>query len=311
MKIEIDISKNIFSQFADQLDCTPEGNHLSIGNEIGTGDLKSTFFPGTIELHHVTFKLNTPVELQSFNSLESDWLLLNANLSKSKVEKTVNQEPISIHRFLPSGILLYSPGTTVRSVSPAGKDFEIALIRFKRAFINQYNVPSDFFEFENAVNAIIYEDLDYNLESILQHAIQAADNIIKHAKVIEFVGHFFQKINLRDKEALFDNLDSNDLQGLFLASAYLRNPKQTQLPTIDELANISGMSATKFKTAFKQVFGAPPIKYHTKIKLEYARDELYAGHKTPSELSYELGYSHPSKFTRAFKNLFDVLPSDL
>ena len=311
MRLEIDISADIFTQFSHQLDCTAQGNHLLLSTEVGKGVLNSTLFPGPIELHHVIFNLNTPVELCSFNPLDSEWLLLNTNLSKAKVDKTVNQQPLSIHRFLPSGILLYSPGTTVQSISPAGKDFEVTLVRFRRAFIEQYDTLLDIFDFQNTVNAIIYEDLDYTAESILRRAIESSDRMIKHAKSIEFVGHFIQKLAFRDKEPLFEKLDSGDLQGLFLASAHLRNPIQKQLPTIDELARISGMSSTKFKSIFKQVFGAPPIQYHTKIKLEYARDELLAGNKTPSEISYELGYSHPSKFTRAFKKRFDVLPSAL
>ncbi len=311
MKLDIDISKDIFAQFSAQLACTVQGNMLELSPDLGNGLLRSTYLPGAIELHYFNFILNTPVELHSFNSPDSEWLLLNTNLSTTRIDKTVNQQPLSVHRFLPTGILFYAPGTRVKSVGPVGKKLEIALIRFKRGFLQQYATNAGFLNVEPAVNALIYEDLDYNLENILQRAIHSQDAMIKHAKIIEYVGNFIQKIINRERDGRFDSLSPSDVQGLFVAAAHLRNPVQDALPSIEALATIAGMSATKFKNTFKQVFGTPPIRYHTKIKLEYARNELLAGDKTPSELSYELGYSHPSKFSRAFKKFFHVSPSDL
>jgi len=43
--------------------------------------------------------------------------------------------------------------------------------------------------------------------------------------------------------------------------------------------------------------------------MEYAREQIVVGNRSASELSYELGYSHPAKFTKAYKNQFGVLPS--
>jgi len=94
-----------------------------------------------------------------------------------------------------------------------------------------------------------------------------------------------------------------------MAAAHLRNPLASTVPSLAELAETARMGITKFKTTFKQVFGTPPIQYHRKIKLEYARQELTTQRKTATELSYELGYSHPSKFTTAYKKQFGVVPS--
>ena len=69
------------------------------------------------------------------------------------------------------------------------------------------------------------------------------------------------------------------------------------------------MGTTKFKVLFKQLFGNAPRQYRNKIRMEYAREELVARRKTPTEMSHELGYSHPSNFTIAYKKYFDKLPS--
>jgi AraC-like DNA-binding protein len=43
--------------------------------------------------------------------------------------------------------------------------------------------------------------------------------------------------------------------------------------------------------------------------MEYARNELKMGYKSPVELSHELEYSHPSNFTAAYKKYFKIVPS--
>ena len=73
---------------------------------------------------------------------------------------------------------------------------------------------------------------------------------------------------------------------------------------------MADMGATKFKKLFKQVFGCAPKQFHFKIKMDYAQKELAYKNRSSSELSYELGYSHPSKFTVAYKKHFGILPSD-
>ena len=69
------------------------------------------------------------------------------------------------------------------------------------------------------------------------------------------------------------------------------------------------MGATKFKSSFKQVFGCAPMQYRNKIRLEYARDEINSHGRSPTEISYLLGYSHPSNFTAAYKKYFGEVPS--
>lgn len=69
------------------------------------------------------------------------------------------------------------------------------------------------------------------------------------------------------------------------------------------------MGITKFKESFKMVFGLAPLQYRNRIRMEYAREELMNKKQTVSELSYALGYSHPSNFTAAFKRFYGKLPS--
>ncbi len=309
IRLTLDVSENILAQFAAQLEGLATPNTFEIHKTIGEGRMKLLQFPNQIEVYHFHFRLAQPVEMQSFNPENSDWLLLNINLSQKAVKKTVNDAVIDIQKFLPSGILLYTPKTKVQSVSPPMEAFEIVLIRMHRSFFDAY-LTEKVRALQNAENAVIYEDLAFKMENNLLQVVNPESNALRaHGALMQFMADFIDRLKSREEEHHFEHLHPDDIKGLFMASAHLRNPLVEKVPSIPKLAEIAGMGTTKFKTTFKQVFGKPPIQYHQKIKFEYARQELLARRKTASELSYELGYSHPSKFTEAFKKQFGTLPS--
>ena len=71
------------------------------------------------------------------------------------------------------------------------------------------------------------------------------------------------------------------------------------------------MGTTKFKASSHAVFGVAPLRYRNKVRMDYAHDELVPARKRPTDVSYELGYSHPSKFSTALKKQFVQLPSQV
>ena len=299
----------MLEQFATQLAVEIQEELLSLQRSLGKGQIERSRFPGEVELLHFTFQFNVPQGINSHNPPDTDWVLLNINLSTEAIEKTVNEEVLRIQRYLPSGILFYPPDTTVSSVSLPETPYEIALIRVNKSFLREN--MEDGLDLVNALaGTVCYEDLDTSMEAKLRAALGAKNKLRAHAEVLSFLALFFEKLSLRNSdEPVNTQLHPDDLKKLFLAAAHLRNPLVEDLPSLSELASIAGMGMTKFKTSFKQVFGFPPFRYHQKIRMEYAKTALQKGQKSATELSYELGYSHPSKFTLAFKKHFGELPS--
>ena len=70
------------------------------------------------------------------------------------------------------------------------------------------------------------------------------------------------------------------------------------------------MGLTKFKELIKKDFGQATMEYRNRIRMEYAQRMLEMRRRNPGELSHELGYSHPSNFTTAYKKHFGHLPSE-
>ncbi len=82
-------------------------------------------------------------------------------------------------------------------------------------------------------------------------------------------------------------------------------------PTIEELAREIGISSTKLKTGFHEMYGMPPYAYFKKLKLQKAYELVLRKDVSIREIAFRCGYSSQSQFCEAFKKEFGVKPSAL
>lgn len=78
-------------------------------------------------------------------------------------------------------------------------------------------------------------------------------------------------------------------------------------PTIAKLSNFSGMSETKLKRLFNQVFGKSIFKYFQNYRMQKAARLLNEG-LSVSEVGYQLGFSNLGHFTKVFEEVIGVKP---
>jgi len=82
-------------------------------------------------------------------------------------------------------------------------------------------------------------------------------------------------------------------------------------PTVQEMANMAEMSVSKFKIIFNHEFGETPHQYILARRLLMAHELLQTGSYSVSQVSYKVGFNHPSSFSRLFKHKFQYAPSKL
>ena len=244
--------------------------------------------------------------MTSTNSKESEWYLIHMNIGPDMQLKENPAQPMVNYRFVPSGILLYCPGIKIKTHFLPGHRSELASIRIPKHFLENYYSST----FIKDGQLLVFEDMEYEIENKIRSAIKVVDNKLKcHVLILEIIEYLFNKINSNSSNSNVIALHNDDIESLLIISELLRNPLLRNIPSIKELASIAKMSPSKFKVSFKQFFGRAPHQYHFKVKMEYARDELRMGLKTPIELSHELEYSHPSNISSAYKKYFNNTPS--
>lgn len=75
------------------------------------------------------------------------------------------------------------------------------------------------------------------------------------------------------------------------------------------LAQVSGLSYSQFKKQFVKFYGVPPVKYVTRLRMEYARELLLTGNYSVSQVAERCGYGDIYYFSAVFKRVFGVSPS--
>ena len=80
--------------------------------------------------------------------------------------------------------------------------------------------------------------------------------------------------------------------------------------SIEEIAANRGLNRSYFARLFKETMGVSPQQFLIQYRMTKA-SELLKGSKMPvTEVSHAVGYENPLHFSRAFKNLYGISPSE-
>ena len=77
---------------------------------------------------------------------------------------------------------------------------------------------------------------------------------------------------------------------------------------VEELAELSGMSASAFHRTFHAVTAMSPIQFQKRIRLLRARLLLVTRPDDVAGVGHEVGYDSPSQFSREYRRLFGTPP---
>ena len=79
--------------------------------------------------------------------------------------------------------------------------------------------------------------------------------------------------------------------------------------TIEELSKQYLMNTTTLKSVFKAVYGMPIASYMKEYRMKLASNMLLQEDKSISGIAAAVGYKNQSKFTSAFRDIFQILPT--
>lgn len=80
--------------------------------------------------------------------------------------------------------------------------------------------------------------------------------------------------------------------------------------SLEEVAQYVGISPQHFSKIFKEQTGSKYIDFLTKLKINEAKKYLMEGNKTIKEVGYLVGYEDPNYFSRVFKRVEGISPSE-
>ena len=79
---------------------------------------------------------------------------------------------------------------------------------------------------------------------------------------------------------------------------------------LEQFLQGEAISTVTFQRIFKQIYGCPPYAYLRHYRMNSAAVQLRESNESINQIALSLGYSNASKFARAFRDVFGVLPKD-
>jgi AraC family transcriptional regulator len=92
------------------------------------------------------------------------------------------------------------------------------------------------------------------------------------------------------------------------AASYIEEHLAEQIP-LSTLAGLVRLSPHYFCRAFKQSFGMPPHRYHTRVRIEQAKALLARPSSSVTEIGLSMGFQETSSFTAAFHKTTGLTPT--
>ncbi len=80
--------------------------------------------------------------------------------------------------------------------------------------------------------------------------------------------------------------------------------------TLDDLAEMAGLSPFHFARVFRAVAGVPPVEFQTALRFERAKALLLASPASVTDICFEVGYGSLGTFSRRFKQMVGVTPAE-
>lgn len=142
----------------------------------------------------------------------------------------------------------------------------------------------------------------------------------------DIISHIEMSFN--DDNIVYANTSFSHFLTTFKASVFNPNPQQssdadpisivisymkahlTETLTLEQLAEVAGMSASHFSAVFRQKVQSSPINFFTFLKIQQACRLLEYSKLRVKEIAYQIGYNDPYHFSRVFTTVMGISPRD-
>lgn len=154
---------------------------------------------------------------------------------------------------------------------------------------------------------IIYPSLQKIVDEMIWEQVdETFELFFLRIKAEELICRLLMELKKRDEKHLYA-LNIQDIEAIYKVKEQMLEHLGTP-PVISELAMGAGMSPTKLKRLFRQIFGNSIFSYYQGYRMKEAALLLREKKLSVSDVGYRLGFTNLSHFSRVFKEHTGVRP---
>lgn len=301
-----------YAELAVQKVGAHSANSCTLHPTVGSGQLQCITFQEGFWAQQMQVSFNQPMPLLQTASATNEVFIINFYLTNAAMKQQTDEKLFEF-TFDSISVMLTSAATTCHYTIPAKEAIQVFQIGCTRAWLlaNVFDAKPSVLKSIFTKDAPIYmaEHLDYQLKYLVKEIdFTSSSRLFLFSRSLQLLHIVFSKLENR-AIASPDAIHYTDLENL-IAVRMQMDAEPLSAIRVETLAQQSGMSLSKFKRYFKQVFGCTPYQYHLKNKMAIATDRLHQNY-TVSEVAYLLGYKNLSHFSKAFKKHYGCLPSEV
>lgn len=307
--------ENFLAAFAQTVGSRVENGRVSIPAEYGSGYVLGFLFGNYLRLivRHYYLYEEMLIKRESFNLPATMIQIAFNGILKEDQPEPANGD--KSRKPLPS-VIISTQGLTAEEHIPGGVNFNLIKLAVDPAYLRELVSPE-------VDNLVIRTILDNNqpliFEELVSPRLQEVVSDMIATPVVASLQRFFYKLKAEElicyllmelvqrQDSSLQPINITDLKALYMVRDNLIS-NLVEAPPLPNLAILAGMSLSKLKRLFKQVFGSGPYSYYQTMRMKEAARLLQQNQLSVSEVGYRLGFSNLSHFTRMFEQHIGMKP---
>lgn len=287
-----------------------------IPSNMGTGYIKGFFLNPKLRLIVRQYELNKDWVLDRGINKEEEKFIVIAfhNIYQLKDEIKRFLQPSASGKLLPS-VQVATTGLN-NELLPANKKINSIVLTVHADYLKELLKPK---RGNTLLQMITSGSLPFLFEELISPQIQEVATEIVRANPAKELQGFYYKLKaeeliyllfvelLKRQNTPLQTLNVNDIKMVYKIKDQILSNIDAP-PIIAELVKSSGMSESKLKRVFKQVFGNSIFNYYQSFRMKEAAYLIKEGKLSVSEVGYRLGFSNLSHFTRLFETHIGMKP---
>lgn len=180
------------------------------------------------------------------------------------------------------------------------------------------NKPQEVIEvlFDDAQNTLFfYSHIDSSTRILLKKLKERSFDdpsfeLLAKGNALKILTHLVRRI--RNLEPIIQKLSPVDTSGVLSTRQYLLDNLLLDFPGVARLANMAGMSESKYRKLFRKIMKSSPNSFFLQEKMLLAQNLLQSGNfNSIREVALEVGYSKAGYFAGVYKKTFGALPQSI
>jgi AraC-like DNA-binding protein len=295
---------------------------LRIPPSLGQGYMRAVRLPNGLSVLVTDMTMDVDLKLHRMKKMPAFYIMaFDEVFIRSRLEQKIDDEGVSIYPPIYSAAALHSTLFDTTVIASRGCMISSVRIIFDPRWLSRYFGIEK--EDELVMKYIFLKSKKLTLEPIDNDYRKYLEGIFKtevedplyytilENRVMLLIERFMNRILDKMDEEQYRPLDPVDVYRMMEVEAEITRDDMIVPPTVQEISQKFGISQTRLKTLFKDVYGYPIYEYFQRYRMEKARAMLLSGDHSVKETGYRLGYKSLSNFAKAFRQIFEYAPSDI